>query len=210
MSNAAKIREKYIDYVLENGRKPASIFAFCKSIKLKEANFYEHYSSFEDLEQALFAQIWNDTHTALQADKAYQNYSYREKVLSLFFTYFEQLGQIRSFILLQKDHKQIVQHFKNLQQLRNAVIETFKTILNEAKAFGEVADRKFVSSQNHEILWLNLILVFEFWMRDSSPKFEKTDACIEKSVNMSFDLMGENIVDKLFDFGKFMLSSLKK
>ena len=39
---AQKIKEGYINYVLEHGAKPVSIFKFVKDLKVKEDLFYDH------------------------------------------------------------------------------------------------------------------------------------------------------------------------
>jgi hypothetical protein len=39
--------------------------------------------------------------------------------------------------------------------------------------------------------------------------FEKTDAAIEKSVNLAFDLIGKGILDNALDFGKFLYQNSK-
>ena len=41
-------------------------------------------------------------------------------------------------------------------------------------------------------------------MEDSSPRFEKTDMAIEKSVNTIFDLFDNTPLDSIVDFGKFL------
>jgi hypothetical protein len=48
--------------------------------------------------------------------------------------------------------------------------------------------------------------VIGFWIKDNSQGFEKTDAAIEKAVNLSFDLLGKNIADSAFDFAKFVFA----
>jgi hypothetical protein len=48
-----------------------------------------------------------------------------------------------------------------------------------------------------------------FWLNDKSKGFEKTDACIEKSFALSFELISNNAIQKAFDFGKFLLAELK-
>ena len=49
-----------------------------------------------------------------------------------------------------------------------------------------------------------------FWKEDNSPGFEKTDAAIEKSVNLAFDLIGKGAVDSAIDFAKFMYQNKMK
>jgi len=51
---------------------------------------------------------------------------------------------------------------------------------------------------------LQLLFVIGFWIKDDSIAFEKTDAAIEKAVNLSFDLMGKGPLDAMLDFGKFL------
>ena len=49
-----------------------------------------------------------------------------------------------------------------------------------------------------------------FWKDDESPGFEKTDAAVEKSVNLAFDLIGKGAVDSFIDFAKFLYQSKSK
>jgi hypothetical protein len=46
-------------------------------------------------------------------------------------------------------------------------------------------------------------------MTDESRDFEDTDAAIEKGVNLGFDLMKENTLDKAFDLAKFLWGRAK-
>jgi hypothetical protein len=55
-----------------------------------------------------------------------------------------------------------------------------------------------------ETAWLQLLLTMKFWMDDTSPRFEKTDIFIEKSVNTSFDVLDVAPLRRLIDFGKFI------
>jgi ubiquinone biosynthesis protein COQ9 len=47
----------------------------------------------------------------------------------------------------------------------------------------------------------------KFWIDDTSNAFEKTDAAIEKSVNLAMDLMGKSPLDAALDFGKFLFQN---
>ncbi|MEQ8424569.1 MAG: hypothetical protein RIA63_07650, partial [Cyclobacteriaceae bacterium] len=46
-ADSEKTKQAYIGYMLEHGRKPASIYKFCKSLGIKEEEFYQSYGSFE-------------------------------------------------------------------------------------------------------------------------------------------------------------------
>jgi hypothetical protein len=49
-----------------------------------------------------------------------------------------------------------------------------------------------------------------FWKEDDSAGFEKTDAAVEKSVNLAFDLIGKGAVDSAIDFAKFLYQNKSK
>lgn len=54
------------------------------------------------------------------------------------------------------------------------------------------------------VAWLQLLKTMNFWMKDESKGFEKTDVYIEKSLRASFDLIHKNPFESLIDFGKFV------
>jgi len=43
-----------------------------------------------------------------------------------------------------------------------------------------------------------------FWKNDDSKSFENTDAAVEKSVNLSLDLIEKGPLDSMLDFAKFL------
>jgi hypothetical protein len=45
-----------------------------------------------------------------------------------------------------------------------------------------------------------------YWLKDTSPDFEKTDLFIEKSLKLSFDIVDSSVAESFIDFGKFMFS----
>ena len=80
-------------------------------------------------------------------------------------------------------------------------------IVNEGKETEEIAERPYLTDKYQEAMWLQVMFVFRFWLKDDSPAFEKTDAAIEKSVNLAFDLMGRSAIDSFVDFAKFLFQS---
>ena len=52
--------------------------------------------------------------------------------------------------------------------------------------------------------WMQLLFLLKYWMDDNSPKFERTDVAIEKSVNVIFDVFDSTPLESLLDFGKFL------
>jgi hypothetical protein len=44
-------------------------------------------------------------------------------------------------------------------------------------------------------------------MKDHSKAFEKTDEAIERSINLSFDMLGKSPLDSALEFGKFLFQN---
>jgi hypothetical protein len=44
-----KIKKQYVNYVLENGHEPESVYKFAKKLKIEESDFYEHFNSFKQI-----------------------------------------------------------------------------------------------------------------------------------------------------------------
>lgn len=207
-SDASRLKEAYIQYVLENGTRPASIFKFVKEQKIKEEAFYEQFNSFETLEKELWLDWFNQTIDAIQAEEVYDQYSAREKLLAFYFTFVETLKTHRSYIL-QATGKPVRPEFTPgyLKELRGAFKRFVNELLLEAQETEEVLRRPYISSKYDEGIWLQFLFVLNFWIKDDSRAFEKTDAAIEKAVNLSFDLMGHGPLDAMVDFAKFLFQN---
>lgn len=201
-----KILAGYIEHVLEHGQEPASVFKFAKELKMKEEDFYSYFTSFESIKSAVWTKLFEDTLNNLESQDVFKEYSAREKLLGFLFTWIEELKKNRSYILV------LYQNHKNLKGLLPIEVKAFRDkfkdfaneIILEGKETEEIANRPIISDRYDEALWLQVWFVFQFWLKDTSPAFEKTDAAIEKSVNLAFDLMGKSALDTFVDFAKFL------
>ncbi len=201
-----RIVQAYKEYVLLNGTEPPSIFAFCKDLGITEDVFYEHFNHFGQVAASFWSDLFSNVTKEIKSDEAYPDYSVREKLLSFYYAYFEMLKPHRSFALLSfKDSvsllKRETQHLKEMKK-------DFKLwateLVNEGMRNGEIAQRPKVTNGYDNILWLQFLFLLNFWRKDESRGFERTDAAVEKSVRFGFDLMEKNALDSAFDFGKFL------
>ncbi|WKK82064.2 TetR/AcrR family transcriptional regulator [Marivirga arenosa] len=203
-----KIKEAYIDYVLENGKQPASIYKFSKDLKLKEVDFYNHFNSFQALQKHIWADFFKETVDTLHAEEAFVEYTSREKLLALYFTLIEILKVNRSYAMMD------LQNMKK-GDLKPSFLEVFKKhflkfvdeILLQGKETEEIMDRPIIGDRYSEGLWIQTLFILQFWANDESKDFEKTDAAIEKAVNVAYDLMGKSPLDSMFDFAKFLFQN---
>lgn len=200
------ILDGFKTYVLEHGAEPKSIFKFTKDLKMKEEEFYTFFTSFESVKSAIWVSIYDSTLQAVESQEVFKEYSAREKFLSFLFTWIEELKKNRSYLLSLYEDKS--KSFKGLPVDSREFKEKFKDfageIILEGKETQEIASRPIISDKYDEALWLQVLFVFRYWLDDRSPRFEKTDAAIEKSVNLAFDLMGKSALDSFLDFAKFL------
>ncbi len=200
-----KILDAFLTYKLTHGSAPPSIFLFCKELKIKEVDFYDVFNSFEDLEAEIWNQMLVKTIKMMESDPVYMEYSVREKLLAFYYSFLEELKQNRSYILAEADKNEF--NLKMPSFLKRSK-ETFSGYINnlllEGKDTSEVAERPIIEKQYANLFWMQLLFLIHFWVKDTSRKFEKTDAAIEKTVNLSFDLIGKGAIDSMLDFAKFM------
>lgn len=218
MEKQEKIRKAYLDYVLDHGTPPPSVFQFAKKLKLAEADFYQEYTSFESIEAAIWQDFFNQTLQTLEADPVYQTYSVREKLLAFYFTWIEALKAQRSFVVYSHQRmRETAGPASPIARVRNRqpvsrVLHGFKDsyydyvrdLLAEGRESKEVEPRPFLSDRYADGLWTQTLFILHFWVNDVSRNFEKTDTAIEKSVNTAFDLIGRSPLDSLFDLAKFI------
>ena len=206
-----KIKSAYIEFVLTQGSRPVSVYKFCLDLGLREEEFYNVFGSFEGLESQIWKGFIVKTVSRLQSDKAYHAFITREKVLAFYFTLLEELKSSRSYVLFQLDNSRKFELVPDYIKGFKAEFESFfESTLNVAKGKGEVATRPILDKRYPQLFWLHLGFILLFWKQDSSPGFEKTDAAIEKSVNLAFDLIGKGAVDSAVDFAKFLYQNKMK
>lgn len=200
------IRQAYIQHKLEHGTMPNSVYAFCKILNIPESEFYTMYNSLEAVSNDIWLGIFEDTKNQLMNDGVYHQYSSREKLLAFYFLWVQKLKENRSYVLLQKEHIGLTKmNNKELESLKIAFIDYAKDLVRSAEQTKEVKERKFISDKYAHGFWLQALFVLKYWIDDTSHNFENTDAAIEKAVNLSFQLISENSLDALVDFGKFIL-----
>ncbi|GAB3989575.1 TetR family transcriptional regulator C-terminal domain-containing protein [Spirosoma daeguense] len=220
METLEKIRKAYTEYVLEHGKQPVTVFQFAKKLKISEADFYSHYTSFDAIEADIWLTFFEEAKQTVETDPTSQNYSVREKLLAFYYTWIELLKAQRSFAVYSFGNLKSLGHgarsvgrhgeWRSIQnsQIFRPFKESFydyaRDLLAEGRESKEVEPRPFITDRYPDALWGQTLYLLDFWVRDVSKNFEKTDSAIEKSVNTAFDLIGRSPLDTLFDFAKFM------
>ncbi|MFT4781991.1 MAG: hypothetical protein ACJAZK_002919 [Psychroserpens sp.] len=195
----------YMDYVLEHNHQPKTVYAFAKASNFEEQKFYDHFGSFEAVEKHVFTAFYHNTITVLEKSDDYTSFDARNKLLSFYFTFFENLTANRSYVKYALEHHKSdlksMSLLKDLKRVFTDYIASLEIDLIDIKQ--EQIDR-IQQRGLKETAWFQLLLTLKFWIDDTSPGFEKTDIFIEKSVNTSFDVLNVAPIRTLIDFGKFI------
>ena len=195
----------YMDYLLEEGAQPASVYKFAKMNNFDEALFYQFFGSFEALEQTIFRAFFDNAHALLEKSDDYQSYDARNKLLSFYYTFFEILTANRSYVShVLNGHKDQLKKVKALSELKKAFTNYIETLEIDTIDVKQEQLEKIQKRSIEESAWLQLLIIVKFWLDDTSPSFEKTDIFIEKSINTSFDLLNTQPLRSIIDLGKFI------
>jgi hypothetical protein len=195
----------YMDFVIENQTKPSDVEEFCQRVNLEETDFYSHFKSLKKVEKAIFKELFINSLEVLSESEEFTSFDKKNKLISLYFTFFENLNLNREYILIAL--KGCENQFKSLgtfSSLKKNFIH-FVDNLNLSESIIpleglEKIQRKLIN----ESAWIQLFLTIQFWLEDTSDSFEKTDIFIEKSINTSFELIENKFLKNAFDFGKFV------
>jgi hypothetical protein len=198
-----KIIEAYIKYVLLHGKSPVSVYAFVHENGMQEKDFYQYFSSFESVEQALIPHLFQETLQSFAGEDEFTAFSVKDKFLTVMYAFTNKLLSYRSFLLLRKNEKRLLIP-SLLKECQLPFIDWADNLVSKGLSDKEIAGRPKITQYYGKIFWAEFLFIYEFWLSDTSAGFEKTDAAIEKSATVIFDLIAKSAIDSIFDFGKFL------
>ena len=201
-----KIFELYGDYLLNHGEKPKNVYLFAKENNFEEKEFYHYFSGFEQIESEILNHLFTKSLELASEVNSSNKLTTKEKLLNVYYIFFENMTMNRSLVLSILGSNKI-QNIKTLQNLRETHKQFVNTLdFNEWEMIEKAKEdiRKINEKSRQEALWLHLVSAIDFWKKDTSPDFEKTDIFIEKTVDTGFELMDNEPLRKVFDLGKFL------
>ena len=201
-----KIFELYGDYLLNHGEKPKNVYLFAKENNFEEKEFYHYFSGFEQIESEILNHLFTKSLELASEVNSSSEVTTKEKLLNVYYIFFENMTMNRSLVLSILGSNKI-QNIKTLQNLRETHQQFVNTLdFNEWEMIEKAKEdiRKINEKSRQEVLWLHLVSAIDFWKKDTSPDFEKTDIFIEKTIDTGFELMDNEPLRKVFDLGKFL------
>ena len=195
----------YMDYVVEHNHKPESVETFAEALNFDDELFYTYFTSFKDLEKDIFKLLFENSVAILKQTPEYVSFNKKDKLLSLYYTFFENLSLNQEYIKISlkgfENQLKAISIFSRFKRSFSVFVdeldlETF--ILNVDSI--ENIQRKTIK----ESAWVQLLFTIKFWLDDTSEGFEKTDIFIEKSINTSFELLNTKSLNNIIDLAKFL------
>lgn len=200
-----QLQQSYIEHVLHHGEQPKTVFLFARDNGITEEEFYGYFGSFESIDIRIWKGLMTDAIREVRSQEVWTEYSSREKALSLFYGFMELLKSKRSFITFSLRNAKAKIGLSNLFEGMKQEFELFSAeIIQEGLESGELTDRPFFAGKYKDALWVQLGVVINFWLKDTSAGFDKTDEAIEKGVNVTYNLFERSPIDELFEYGKFL------
>lgn len=201
------IQKGYQDYLLEEGKKPATVRLFTKFLKIDDIEFYKHFGSLKNIESSIWEEYFTKTLEILKKDPDFDEMSSREKHLSYLYTLLEIVKPDRSYILFKLEGKKP-------HELPTELLETEKVVnqaeIDWAKSFQFLPEKaKDLTQKTYKkVLWSHTIAMLLFWVKDDSGDGQDTDIFIEKSTRTAFDIGELPALDSIFDLSKFFLQKM--
>jgi len=195
----------YMSDVLEENEERKNVYSFCKKYNIEESDFYSFFGSLEAVKQDVWVKFFENAVATIRKEEAFENYSDKNKLLTLYFTLFELMTLNRSYVLFSlKENKEGLKNLKYLKGFRTHFKEFIVSILQSESSGSNEKLSKVTEPVYSEGAWIQFLFLLKFWMDDTSKSFEKTDILIEKSVNTVVDLLDTKPLENLFDLGKFL------
>ena len=198
--------DRYMDRVVALQGKPETVADFAKDGSFDPELFYKHFEDFERLDRSIF-KIFIDVSIATLAESTdFIAFNKKDKLLSLYYTLFENLNLNREFVLITiKSYGIGLNTLSLFNDLKNSFITFIDALELETLNLNSTLE-SIQKKSIQEGAWVQLLLTIKFWMSDDSDQCEKTDIFIEKSINTSMELLNTQSLNNIVDLGKFLYS----
>lgn len=201
----ANILKAFADHWSEEGHPPRSVARFCKELGITEAVFYKHFPSLHAVEKGFWRHWITEVILAVEGGEDWEEFTARERYLAFLFALTQSATDRRSLLLERFHDISPVSHPAALEAMRKEFLEFAHRLVDRGTESGEIADRRGLTTLYPGILYVHLRWVIDQWLKDESEEFERTDAFIEKTVTLAFDLFRSQALDSAADLIRFLL-----
>lgn len=207
METRERILAGYTAYLQEHGHPPKSVRAFCKPLEISDAEFFRNFGSLDAVESELWRTRIDHVIASLRLGPEWVQFSARERMTAFLFAFLEDSLELRSALLTRQCEIHPLARPAWLSGLRRSHRAFVQEVIDRGLETGKIAERGTLINVYPDVFHAHLLAIIGYHLRDTSPGYERTDAFIEKSVRLAFDLIGTQAVDSAADLLRFLIPS---
>ncbi len=200
-----QILHAYETHLRREGQPPASVFRFAEAQGFTERDFFAEFPSLEAVESAWWVARLDQVITSVESGAEWESFSARHRMLAFLFAFAEASLDFRSLLLLRLHARNPLTNPPELTGFERHFLAFAHRLLEHGRASGEIVSRGPLGKLYPQAAYRLFRSVIDFHLRDDSPGYERTDAFIEKSTTVLFDLIGKQVLDSGFDLLRFLL-----
>lgn len=201
-----QLLDVFMSYVEEEGFE-FTLEQFSKDNKLDISLCENLLISVEKAEMDVWEALMVAALNTVKSDPQFSGFSIKDKLISVYFTFFENCSLNVGFCQQSIRYNGKLKMLQVLKSTKTHFVDFVKEYFpNHQFPTTQYSEKvnEFGSNIQSETLYGQLLFLLDFWSRDTSEDFEKTDIAIEKAVKALTDLIDITPVKSLIDFGKFI------
>ena len=205
METRERIRSAFGEHLREHGRPPETVFAFCKQLEIPERDFFREFASFDAVESDYWEHLVSSVVGAVEGGSEWKEFNARQRLLSFLYAFCEASLDYRSLMLSRLGPLGPLAKPNFLKGFERSFRVFAKRVLEHGMSGGEIAERGRLAGLYPDALYTHFRSVVDFNLKDDSSNYERTDAFIEKTVAVAFDLIRTQVVDSALDLAQFLI-----
>lgn len=192
----------------KHGKSPVSVMELCESLKISEKEFYTSFPSLVAVEKAYWGEKVEEVLESIKAGEEFESFSAKQRIQTFLFAFLEKSLEFRSLMFLRFSCGPL-KKTRELELFEEHFVKFAADVIKHGEESGEVANRGKFTTLYPQGLYLVFRSVIDYNLKDESDQFEQTDAYVEKSSNLAFELIRTQAIDSAFDLAKFFLPKTK-
>ncbi len=206
MENRDRVIDTFLEHWKRAGEYPESVTLLCEEAEIGEGEFFAMFPNLESVEAAHWVRALDGVIARVKASEEWEGFSAKQRLLVFLFAFVEDALAFRSTMLLRFGGG--LRPYENpavLRKLEGRFKSFAEDLLVRGVETGEVAERGPLGRLYPGGMYLHFRSVIAFWLADDSERYERTDAFVEKTVHLAFDVVGRQTIDSAVDLARFFL-----
>ncbi len=205
MESRDQIVDAFLEHWKKSGRYPDSVIALCDRAGIGEGEFFAMFPNLEAVESAHWVRALDGVIARVEASDEWLGFTAKQRLLAFLFAFVEDALGFRSTLLLRFDGIRPFENPSVLKKFEGRFKSFADEILLRGMETGEIAERGPLAKVYPAGVYLHFRSVISYYLRDDSDRFERTDAFIEKTVHLAFDVVGRSALDSAADLVRFFV-----